>query len=152
MPRRGLDASGGRVFHDTKPFGAAKEIIREGESNSIVSVPSPCYCELSTSPRFIGMVGKPRAYRWRMTSSDFARFLSLSDVAEILGVAVSDVKVLVDSGELASIRVGSSGPVRIQTDELDAFIAHCYETEQRLLRLRQAEFSNVTELADGRLI
>ena len=87
-----------------------------------------------------------------MTSSDFARFLSLSDVAEILGVPIPDVKALVDSGELASIRVGNSGPHRIQTDELDAFIAHRYEVEQRLLRLRQAEFSNVTDMANGRLI
>lgn len=87
-----------------------------------------------------------------MTTSDFARFLSLSDVAEILGVPIADVKALVDSGELASIRVGNLGPRRIQTDELDAFITHRYEAEQRLLRLRQAEFSNVTDLADGRII
>jgi excisionase family DNA binding protein len=87
-----------------------------------------------------------------MTTSDFARFLSVADVAEILGVSVLSVRSLIDSGELASIRVGDTGPIRIDTAELEAFIAHRYEAEQRVLRLRQAEFSNVADFSDGRVI
>jgi len=87
-----------------------------------------------------------------MTDSDLTRFLSVVDVAEILGVDVHDVTALLESGELASIRVGDRGPVRIETAQLEAFVAHRYEAEQQLLRLRQAEFSNVSDFTDGRLL
>ncbi|CAB4569652.1 unannotated protein [freshwater metagenome] len=87
-----------------------------------------------------------------MTTFDFARFLSVADVAEILGVSVPNVRSLIESGELASIRVGDAGPIRIDIAELDAFIAHRYEAEQRVLRLRQAEFSNVADFSEGRVI
>ncbi len=87
-----------------------------------------------------------------MTDLEFARFLSVSDVAEILSVSITRVRELIDSGELASIRIGESGPIRIQADEVQAFIAHRLEAQQKLLRLRQAEFSNVSDFTDGRLL
>lgn len=87
-----------------------------------------------------------------MTPFEFSAFLSVVDVAEVLGVSVVDVHALIASGELGSIRVGDAGPVRVAANELDAFIAHRYEVEQKLLRVRQAEFSNVTDFTDGRLL
>lgn len=87
-----------------------------------------------------------------MTDSDLARFLSVVDVAEILGVDVTDVSALIETGELASFRVGDRGPVRIESAQLEAFVAHRYEAQQQLLRLRQAEFSNVSDFTDGRLL
>lgn|GEM_PF-1537264 len=87
-----------------------------------------------------------------MTESDLTRFLSIVDVADILDVDVTDVMSLLETGELASFRVGDRGPVRIETAQLEAFIAHRYQAEQQLLRLRQAEFSNVSDFTDGRLL
>jgi excisionase family DNA binding protein len=87
-----------------------------------------------------------------MTDSDLARFLSVVDVAEILGVDVADVSALIETGELASFRVGDRGPVRIESAQLEAFVAHRYEAAQQLLRIRQAEFSNVSDFTDGRLL
>jgi Helix-turn-helix domain len=87
-----------------------------------------------------------------MTDSDLTRFLSVVDVADILDVDVNDVMNLLKSGELASLRVGDHGPVRIETAQLEAFIAHRYQAEQQLLRMRQAEFSNVSDFTDGRLL
>ena len=87
-----------------------------------------------------------------MTDAELTKFLDVADVAEILKISVSDVHALVTSGELASIRVGSNGPIRIELRELEAFIAHQYDVEQRLRRLRQAEFTNVTDFTDGRLL
>ena len=87
-----------------------------------------------------------------MTDSDLTRFLSVVDVAEILGVDVPSVNELVKSGELASLRVGDHGPVRIELSQLEAFIAHRYEAESQLLRLRQAEYSNVSDFTNGRLL
>lgn len=87
-----------------------------------------------------------------MTDSDLTRFLSVVDVAEILDVDVPSVNELVKSGELASLRVGDHGPVRIELSQLEAFIAHRYEAEAQLLRLRQAEYSNVSDFTNGRLL
>lgn len=87
-----------------------------------------------------------------MTDSDLARFLSPADVAEILQVDAADVHALIQSGELASFRVGERGPVRIEVSQLDAFVSHRYEAEQQFLRLRQAEYSNVSDFTDGRLL
>ena len=42
-----------------------------------------------------------------MTESDLTRFLSIVDVADILDVDVTDVMSLLETGELASFRVGS---------------------------------------------
>ena len=87
-----------------------------------------------------------------MTPFEFSAYLSVVDVAEVLGVTARDVHELIASGELASIRVGDAGPIRVAAGELDAFIAHRYEVEQKLLRVRQAEFSNVTDFTDGRML
>lgn len=87
-----------------------------------------------------------------MTDSDLARYLSIADVAEILQVDATDIHNLVQSGELASFRVGDRGPIRIELAQLNSFISHRYEAEQQILRLRQAEYSNVSDFTDGRLI
>lgn len=119
---------------------------------SIVSARSAVVAELSTFGRADFGTESFHAYRGRMTDLEFARFLSVSDVAEILSVSVTTVRGLLDSGELASVRIGANGPIRIQADEVEAFIAHRLAAQQTLLRLRQAEYSNVADFTDGRLL
>ena len=55
------------------------------------------------------------------------RFLTLADVAEILATSTSQVYALVRSGELRAIQIGGRGQWRVETVELEKFIARMYE-------------------------
>lgn len=56
-----------------------------------------------------------------------ARFLTLTDVAEILNISGSQVYALVRKGELDSIKIGGRGQYRVERDKLEAYIARMYE-------------------------
>lgn len=51
-----------------------------------------------------------------------ARFLLLSDVAEILNVSASQVYHMVRSGELPAIKIGGRGQWRVERGRLEAYI------------------------------
>ena len=50
------------------------------------------------------------------------RFLTLTDVAEVLNVSVSQVRALVRTGDLQAIQVGGRGQWRIEESWLDEFV------------------------------
>ena len=54
------------------------------------------------------------------------RFLTLDDVAEILNVSWSQAYALVRRKELIAIQIGGRGQWRVETDELERFIAQKY--------------------------
>jgi excisionase family DNA binding protein len=54
------------------------------------------------------------------------RFLTLPDVAEILATSVAQVRALVQSGELRYIQIGGRQQYRIETVELEKYIARMY--------------------------
>jgi len=54
------------------------------------------------------------------------RFLTLADVAEVLNVTVRQVYALVRSGDLRGIQIGGRGQWRIETDQLEDYIARQY--------------------------
>jgi excisionase family DNA binding protein len=54
------------------------------------------------------------------------RFLTLADVAEILATSVSQVRALVRNRELRAIQIGGRGQWRVETVELEKFIARMY--------------------------
>lgn len=56
------------------------------------------------------------------------RFLTLSDVAEILNVAPAQVYALVRNGELRAIKIGARGQWRVECQELENYIASLYES------------------------
>ncbi|MDQ3627465.1 MAG: helix-turn-helix domain-containing protein [Actinomycetota bacterium] len=58
--------------------------------------------------------------------SDVPRFLSLTDVAEVLNISAAQTYALVRSGDLAAIKVGGRGQWRIETAELEAYIQRQY--------------------------
>jgi excisionase family DNA binding protein len=60
------------------------------------------------------------------------RFLTLTDVAEVLNVSAAQVYALVRSGELISLKVGGRGQYRVERDDLEAYIAR--------MKARTAEF------------
>jgi excisionase family DNA binding protein len=56
-----------------------------------------------------------------------ARFLQLSDVAEILNISAAQAYALVRSGELVAIKVGGRGQWRVEQEELESYIRRAYE-------------------------
>lgn len=61
------------------------------------------------------------------------RFLTLADVAETLNISSAQAYALVRSGELRAIKVGGRGQWRVETTELEAYIARAYEQTEALL-------------------
>jgi excisionase family DNA binding protein len=55
------------------------------------------------------------------------RFLQLADVAEVLNTSSAQVYALVRSGELPAIKIGGRGQWRVETSELEAYIARMYD-------------------------
>jgi excisionase family DNA binding protein len=54
------------------------------------------------------------------------RFLTLADVAEVLGTSVAQVYALVRRGELPAIKIGGRGQWRVEDSALEDFIAAAY--------------------------
>ncbi len=54
------------------------------------------------------------------------RFLSLTDVAEVLNISASQTYALVRSGELPAIKIGGKGTWRVERSALEDYITRCY--------------------------
>jgi excisionase family DNA binding protein len=78
---------------------------------------------------------------------EVGRFFSIADAAEILSVDVAMVDALVRSGELPAIRVGSTGPYRIERTQLDLWIEGQYRQSEADTAWNEGEFANVAELS-----
>ena len=57
-----------------------------------------------------------------------ARFLTLSDVSEILNVAPAQVYALVRTGELPAIKIGARGQWRVEDQALENYIVKLYSS------------------------
>ena len=71
------------------------------------------------------------------------RFLTLADVADILNVSWRQVYALVRRKELLAIQIGGRGQWRVETAELERFIAQKYD---------EARASTVPEEPDGDVV
>lgn len=61
------------------------------------------------------------------------RFLSLTDVAEVLNVSPNQARALLTSGEIRALQVGDKKVWRVETTELEAYIERMYaRTEARI--------------------
>ncbi len=84
------------------------------------------------------------------SGDEIGRFLTVADAAELLAVDVATVDELIRSGELPAIRVGSSGPWRVERTQLEVWIEEQYEATRRHSLWNQGEFANVVELSGVR--
>ena len=57
---------------------------------------------------------------------DDSRFLTLTDVAEVLNVSSAQVYALVRGGDLAAIKIGGRGQWRVEREQLEAYIQRMY--------------------------
>ena len=62
------------------------------------------------------------------------RFLQLADVAEVLNTSMAQVYALVRSGDLPAFKIGGRGQWRVETAELERFIARKYDETRELVR------------------
>ena len=62
------------------------------------------------------------------------RFLTLSDVSEILSISVAQARAMVRSGELPAIQVGGRGQWRVETQKLEEYIQKGYERTEQAVR------------------
>ena len=84
------------------------------------------------------------------SGGEIGRFLTIADAAEILAVDVATVDALIRSGELPAIRVGTSGPWRIERAQLEVWIELQYEETRVGVAWNEGEFANVVELSGAR--
>ena len=61
------------------------------------------------------------------------RFLTLSDVAEVLNISDSQTYALVRSGELPAIKIGGRVQWRIERDQLESYIARMYDQTKQFV-------------------
>ena len=54
------------------------------------------------------------------------RFLTLADVAETLSISASQAYALVRNGDLPAIKVGGRGQWRVESSQLEDYIARMY--------------------------
>lgn len=56
-----------------------------------------------------------------------ARFLTLSDVAEVLNISSSQAYALVRNAEVEAIKIGGRGQWRVERTKLEDYIARMYK-------------------------
>jgi excisionase family DNA binding protein len=61
------------------------------------------------------------------------RFLTLSDVAEILNISASQTYALVRSGTLPAIKIGGRGQWRVERTQLETYIERMYDETRRFV-------------------
>ncbi len=61
-----------------------------------------------------------------MATGPGQRFLSLADVAEIMGISVAQVYALVRRKDLKAIKIGGRGQWRVERAELESYIEQAY--------------------------
>ena len=61
------------------------------------------------------------------------RFIPLTEVSEILDISADQAYALVRSGDLPAIKVGGRGQWRVETVELEAYIAQMYARTRELV-------------------
>jgi len=61
------------------------------------------------------------------------RFLTLSDVADVLNISASQTYALVRSGALPAIKIGGRGQWRVEREQLEAYIERMYAETRRFV-------------------
>lgn len=73
------------------------------------------------------------------------RFLTLSDVAEILNISASQTYALVRSGSLPAIKIGGRGQWRVERTELESYVDRMYDQTRQLRTSPRLDGSPVSQ-------
>ena len=81
------------------------------------------------------------------------RFLQLADVAEVLNISAAQVYALVRNGDLPAIKIGGRGQWRVESSQLEDYIARMYEETRDFVNThplgRTDDDENPTGSTDG---
>ena len=72
------------------------------------------------------------------------RFLTLTDVGEILNISPSQTRALVRSGELKAIQIGGRNQWRVEKSMLEAYISERYAMTEESIRAEQTERADIS--------
>lgn len=78
-----------------------------------------------------------------------ARFLTPSEVAELLGLEVESVMELGREGRISAVRIGSPGVWRIDADSVNAYLADRTEESRRRALWRESQNASIPEVWGG---
>ena len=76
------------------------------------------------------------------------RFLTLTDVAEVLNTSSAQVYALVRRKELKAIKIGGRGQWRVEASELEAFIQRMYDQTDTFIDEHPFEDADLPEPVD----
>ena len=76
------------------------------------------------------------------------RFLTLTDVAEVLNTSSAQVYALVRRKELKAIKIGGRGQWRVEDSELEAFIERMYDQTDTFIDEHPFEDADLPDPAD----
>ena len=76
------------------------------------------------------------------------RFLTLTDVAEVLNTSSAQVYALVRRGDLVAIKIGGRGQWRVEATELEAYIQRMYAEARTFID--EHPFEDLDETRDAR--
>ena len=77
-----------------------------------------------------------------------SRFLTLTDVTEILNISMPQAYALVHSGELRGMQIGGRGQWRVSETDLDDYVERMYAETQA--RIRAGEHATSGGAVPGR--
>jgi len=84
----------------------------------------------------------------RMADKPPQRFLTLTDVAEILNTSSAQVYALVRRKDLKALKIGGRGQWRVEATELEAFIARMYDETDTFIDQHPFEEADDRDPAD----
>lgn len=67
------------------------------------------------------------------------RFLTLTDVGEILNITAAQTYALVRRGDLRALKIGGRGQWRVERSELESYIQRMYDETARFVSREPAE-------------
>lgn len=62
------------------------------------------------------------------------RFLTLSDIADVLNISAAQTYALVRSGALPAIKIGGRGQWRVERAQLEEYIARMYDETREFVQ------------------
>lgn len=76
-----------------------------------------------------------------------SRFLTLTDVTEILNVSMPQAYALVHNGDLRAMQIGGRGQWRVSQDDLEDYIQRMYTETERRIRRGEPDGARATDSA-----
>lgn len=67
------------------------------------------------------------------------RFLTLTDVSEILNISLSQTRALVRTGELKGIQIGGRNQWRVESSMLEQYIQAMYQKTEESIKTEQLD-------------